>query len=65
MLFINECIAHLRGNTSKHPHVQTSSTKVIMHAFSQSDITPKIIIELTIMLTYDDACSIVTTEPHH
>lgn len=31
MLFINESIAHLRGNTSKQPHMQTSSTKVCLH----------------------------------
>lgn len=28
MLYINGTLSHLRGNTSKLPHLQTSSTKV-------------------------------------
>ena len=29
MLYINSTLSHLRGTTSKPPHLQTSSTKVV------------------------------------
>lgn len=31
MLYINGTLSYLRGNTSKVPHLQTSSTKVQCH----------------------------------
>ena len=35
MLYINETLSHLRGNTSKAPHTQTSSKKV-----ASNDVMP-------------------------
>ena len=39
MLYIHNTLAHLRGNVSKSPYVQTSSTKV--HCFSGPAVNNK------------------------